>query len=415
MEYMTTAQASEKWGISDRRIRTLCKEGKIKGVILEGKSYKIPADAHKPADGRVKKFNAHKYLKWDNDVIGLIDEQFNVKFIKPDYNDVVSLYTQGNSEWSREKFIAFLSERIVSRDRRDIERILFRCGLSTYDVLKIAVITKGIHSKDLLWIADSQDSVFSSAVTDVFESIFIKKKDLQGDSVNSPEGYNIKRYGVYNGKYGIYKQRISPLTTDVESEIAVYKLAEKLGIPCCPAYMIDGNTMFSEFVYDFAEEYIVHFRRLFDGARSDNEYQNLINIRSQYKEDIIKMLILDFITRQDDRHLSNIAIKISKEGESFYPLYDNGRSLFYEDTEEMVEKASENVALYATSFGYSGTYYDYLKDISATGIDLTSLVNLDISEKDIETILIESGFKGYRLNGAKKWIIKAIQAIKELY
>ena len=36
MEYMTTAQAAEKWRISDRRIRTLCKEGKIKGFEKPG-------------------------------------------------------------------------------------------------------------------------------------------------------------------------------------------------------------------------------------------------------------------------------------------------------------------------------------------------------------------------------------------
>lgn len=413
MVYMTTKQAAEKWNISDRRVRTLCREGKILGVIQEGKSYQIPANAQKPVDGRMKN-DANKYLKWDNDVIGLIDENFNVKFIKSEYNDIVSIYTKNKTEWTREEFTNFLSERIVSHDRRDIERILFRLGLSNYDVLKIALITRGIHSKDLLWIAEHENELFQNTITDVFESIFIRKNDLQGDSVNTPEGYNIKRYGVYNGKYGIYKNRISPLTTDIESEVAVYKLACRLGIPCCPAYLVDENTMFSEFVYDFADEYIVHFRRLFEGVRSENEYQNLVGVREQYKNNIIQMLILDFITRQDDRHLSNIAIKVNKSGESFYPLYDNGRSLFYEDTEELVNKACEDVELYATNFGYNGTYYDHLKDIAGEGIKLSSLVNLDITEQEIEQILIESNFKGYRLYGAKKWIQKAIGMIRKL-
>lgn len=52
--YMTVKQASEKWGISDRRVRILCSEGKILGVIREGRSWKIPADAKKPEDGRYK-------------------------------------------------------------------------------------------------------------------------------------------------------------------------------------------------------------------------------------------------------------------------------------------------------------------------------------------------------------------------
>ena len=52
--FMTVKQASEKWGISDRRIRVLCSEGKILGAHQEGRGWKIPIDARKPADGRYK-------------------------------------------------------------------------------------------------------------------------------------------------------------------------------------------------------------------------------------------------------------------------------------------------------------------------------------------------------------------------
>ena len=52
--FLTVKQASEKWGISDRRIRVLCSEGKIPGAYHEGRGWKIPVDAKKPADGRYK-------------------------------------------------------------------------------------------------------------------------------------------------------------------------------------------------------------------------------------------------------------------------------------------------------------------------------------------------------------------------
>lgn len=52
--FMTVKQAAEKWGISDRRIRVLCSEGKISGAYQEGRGWKIPIDADKPADGRYK-------------------------------------------------------------------------------------------------------------------------------------------------------------------------------------------------------------------------------------------------------------------------------------------------------------------------------------------------------------------------
>ena len=52
--FMTIKEASIKWGISDRRTRTLCSQGKIPGAYQEGRKWKIPIDALKPADGRFK-------------------------------------------------------------------------------------------------------------------------------------------------------------------------------------------------------------------------------------------------------------------------------------------------------------------------------------------------------------------------
>ena len=52
--YMSVKQAAEKWKISDRRARVLCSEGKIPGVVREGRSWQIPENAKKPEDGRYR-------------------------------------------------------------------------------------------------------------------------------------------------------------------------------------------------------------------------------------------------------------------------------------------------------------------------------------------------------------------------
>ncbi len=52
--FLTVKQIAEKWGISDRRVRVLCKSGKIPGAFQEGRGWKIPIDAIKPADSRYK-------------------------------------------------------------------------------------------------------------------------------------------------------------------------------------------------------------------------------------------------------------------------------------------------------------------------------------------------------------------------
>lgn len=52
--YMTIKETAVKWGVSDRRVRTLCAEGKISGAIRDGRAWKIPETAVKPEDGRLK-------------------------------------------------------------------------------------------------------------------------------------------------------------------------------------------------------------------------------------------------------------------------------------------------------------------------------------------------------------------------
>ena len=52
--YITVKEAAQIWGISDRRVRILCAEGKIPGAFQLGRGWKIPVDAVKPVDGRYK-------------------------------------------------------------------------------------------------------------------------------------------------------------------------------------------------------------------------------------------------------------------------------------------------------------------------------------------------------------------------
>ncbi|MTI85381.1 MAG: helix-turn-helix domain-containing protein [Firmicutes bacterium] len=52
MDYITTKEAAEKWGITERRVQVLCRQGKISGVARLGWAWAIPKDATKPKDHR---------------------------------------------------------------------------------------------------------------------------------------------------------------------------------------------------------------------------------------------------------------------------------------------------------------------------------------------------------------------------
>lgn len=87
--YITVKQAAEKWGVSDRRVRILCSEGKILGAYKEGRSWKIPSDAVKPTDGRYKNTES---------LIPIIEKKLEVlKEMRP--------LTEGELERLNEEFI----------------------------------------------------------------------------------------------------------------------------------------------------------------------------------------------------------------------------------------------------------------------------------------------------------------------
>lgn len=55
MDYMTAREASEKWGITQRRVQVLCSQGKIPSAVRFGNAWAIPKDFTKPKDSRYKK------------------------------------------------------------------------------------------------------------------------------------------------------------------------------------------------------------------------------------------------------------------------------------------------------------------------------------------------------------------------
>lgn len=54
MEYLNITETAEKWGISPRRLQTLCAAGKIEGATRFGKAWMIPKTTQKPVDGRTR-------------------------------------------------------------------------------------------------------------------------------------------------------------------------------------------------------------------------------------------------------------------------------------------------------------------------------------------------------------------------
>ena len=54
VKMISVKEAARRWNITERRVAELCRSGRIEGVVRQGRSWQLPADALKPADKRIR-------------------------------------------------------------------------------------------------------------------------------------------------------------------------------------------------------------------------------------------------------------------------------------------------------------------------------------------------------------------------
>ncbi len=119
MKYIDVKEASAKWGISDRRIRILCSEGRIDGAIKLGWSWTIPADTPKPRDGRVLR----RYKALDIRP-GTVDVDALRQLVEKTPIDDTLLESSGFRSIIRESLETLLSSDGIIIDDKDVRAIL---------------------------------------------------------------------------------------------------------------------------------------------------------------------------------------------------------------------------------------------------------------------------------------------------
>lgn len=161
MNYIKVSQAAEKWGISARRVRVLCAEGKIEGVIQKGKLYMIPENAQKPADGRVKyniladieakKARLSEMRPLTTGEVERLREEFMIEFT---YN---SNAIEGNTLTLKETALALEGMTIDQKPLKDhLEAVghrdafLYVQDIATKDMPLSESVIKNIHSLVLI-------------------------------------------------------------------------------------------------------------------------------------------------------------------------------------------------------------------------------------------------------------------------
>lgn len=110
MNYISVKEASQKWGITERRIRILCSEGRVDGVIRSGWAWNIPSSAEKPGDGRILRHVKNFDLRTGTiNFAPLNNIKSEIKKMNVSINDLLEYF---DSSVNRYLSSIFLSEKI---------------------------------------------------------------------------------------------------------------------------------------------------------------------------------------------------------------------------------------------------------------------------------------------------------------
>lgn len=273
----TCREMAEKWKVTERTVTTFCKSGKIPGAVKKGKSWQIPDDAQKPADGRV---SSGKYRK---------EPVSNEKKPLP---VGISDYVRAQSEYyyvDKTLLIQeFLDQKplvsLFTRPRRfgktlnmDMLRVFFEISdedTSKYftdkEIWNCGEIYRSHQGKYPVIFLTFKDVKFDS-----WELTFSKISELlQEEFGRHIELGSSDKLEIYESDY--FKKILGGHANEVELSSSLQKLSKMLAehYGKAPIIIIDEyDTPIQEgYSKDFYDEIIGFMRNLFSGAFKDNRY-----------------------------------------------------------------------------------------------------------------------------------------------
>lgn len=275
-ETMTVKEAAKRWGITERRVTVLCTEGRIVGVYKKGRCWRIPVDAKKPADSRVKT-GTYRKSKTPSDLplpVGISDYRLatseyyyvdKTMMIKDflDERPMVSLFTRPrrfgktlNMDMLRTFFEKTDEDTSVYfRDKK-----IWFCGKKYRDYQgKYPVIF--ITFKDVK--RDTWEETYDQ-ISNIIRQEFERHSELLGS----------EHCSIYEKAY--FKMVLKEKANSTDMMMSLQRLSQMLdehyGIP--PIIIIDeyDTPIQQGYMRGFYDEVILFMRNLFSGGLKDNRH-----------------------------------------------------------------------------------------------------------------------------------------------
>lgn len=251
------------------------------------------------------------------------------------------------------------ADRAIPMERRGVREAILYLGVSDTAVLPAAAL--GMSLSDAYWIRPEgsgatweEKNFFTNPFRgDVGEALLGKFAEGETPDLYSPDnttdGYLIKRWEIIDGKRYLLKGGSPPFYQQPFCEAAASEIMDRLGIDHVPYSLVvrEGEP------YSLCEDLADQDRELVSAWRimqtrkkssSTSVYRHFVDCcqalgAGDVTEALNRMIVLDYIIANEDRHLSNFGLLRDTRTLSwigFAPVYDSGSSLGYNKTANQI-------------------------------------------------------------------------------
>ena len=262
------------------------------------------------------------------------------------------------NEWWTDRSIpasrSGIREALETLDMTSTKMLLVRCyGLSLSDQYWIYP-----ENSNLTW---DQINFFENPFSDdMGDVLFGTQKKADGFDFSSPDntsdGCLKKRWKILNGKRCLIKGGSNPFRQQPFNEVIAAGIMERLGIDHIPYTVMWKEDAPYSVCEDFvtADTELVSAWRIMQTQKKENStsvYQHFVNCckalgAPNVVPSLDRMIILDYIIANEDRHLNNFGLLRNAETLEwlgFAPIFDSGSSLGYDKVAAQI-RAGRDIA-----------------------------------------------------------------------
>ena len=222
MDYITIKEASDKWGLSVRRVQSLCNDGMVDGAIRFSDVWAIPNIAQRPIDHRVKTGRYVKtkenfvspILKWAGGKTQLLPEILDRMPEK--YNKYIEPFVGGGA-----LFFRLNADKAIISDSNP-ELINMYKAIAMHSDLVIEALKKYRNEEAMFYEVRAKDWTVCDNIEAAARMIYLNRTCFNGL-------YRLNRKGQFNTPFGRYK---NPTICNAEKIIAAARVLQNAEIVC---------------------------------------------------------------------------------------------------------------------------------------------------------------------------------------